>query len=100
MAQQPLMIKRCASVAADDPSLFVDKGPITMYHVAVRGYSFPEPTKAIRRERIVGIEPQNPVSSGALDGSIDRFRLSRIRLANEAKPRVSAAANDRHGFVL
>jgi hypothetical protein len=41
MVQQSLMIKRCASVTADDPSLFVDKGPITVYDVAVGSYGFP-----------------------------------------------------------
>jgi len=93
------MIKRCASVPANDPSLFIDKGPITVYDVAVGGHSFPEPTKAVRRERIVGIEPENPLSSGAPDSSIHRIRLSRVRLAYEAKPRVSAAVNDRQRFV-
>jgi len=93
------MIKRCALVPAHDPSLLVDKGPIPVYDIAVSVYRFPEPTKAIRGERIIGIEPEDPGSSGALDGSIDRIRLSRIWLAYEAKSGVSAAVKDRKCLV-
>jgi hypothetical protein len=80
--------------------LFVDKGPIAVYGVAVRGRSFPESTKAIRCEFIIGIEPEDPLSAGTLDGSIHRIRLSRIWLTYKAQTRVSVAVNDSNCFVV